>query len=427
MQSGSNTLAPAAKRSGIFPGWGVVAGSGAGIAFGSAVFVAQCFSLLAVALGAQFGWSQPQLAKAASIVLLLQMVMYPTCGWALDRWGSRKVGSASILLFALSLVLLSRIGNSLAEFYFAFVLIGLLGTGTNVISYARAITLWFDRRRGLALGLAAGAQAIGGFVLPIMLQKIIAASGWSTALVVLAGFEAVVCFPIVALLVKDSPAPYGLTADGDAGAARPAAAVAADDRHELSGLIRQGVFWKMAIAFAIMGMTFYAWATNVAFVLTKTAGMTLAQVAIAQAITGVAFLFGRVIMGWLLDKVHAARIAVASLAMVALFFLLVVHASTPTMVLSATVLFGFAAGGENDLLPYLAGRYFGTHAVSKVFGWFLSAYVIGAAIGPFAFAQASSIFGGPVVPLYGLMAVQIVPALLFLSLGPYREKRLDAH
>ena len=87
---------------------------------------------------------------------------------------------------------------------------------------------------------------------------------------------------------------------------------------------------------------------------------------------------------------------------------------------------GFAFGGENDLMPYLAGRYFGTHAVSKVFGWFLSAFVIGAAVGPVAFAKATSFFGGPTIPLYTLAAVQTVPALLFMNLGPYREKRLGS-
>ena len=123
----------------FFPGWTVVVGSGVGIAFGSLVFFAQGFALLSAAIGAQFGWTQTDLAKAATIFLLLQMAMYPVCGWFLDRWGSRKFAMASIVMFAASLAVLSRIANSLPQFYLAFVLIGLVSAGTNVIEYCRII------------------------------------------------------------------------------------------------------------------------------------------------------------------------------------------------------------------------------------------------------------------------------------------------
>lgn len=140
------------------------------------------FALLASAWARQFGWSQPDLANAATIFLLVQTAMYPVCGWMLDRWGSRKVATGSIALFAISLILLSQIGHSLTQMYLAFGLVSLVSAGTNVVSYARAIALWFDRRRGLALGLAASAQAVGSFLIPILAQKIIAQSGWSAAL-----------------------------------------------------------------------------------------------------------------------------------------------------------------------------------------------------------------------------------------------------
>ena len=155
-------------------GWTVVIGSGVGIAFGSIVFMSAGFALLASAWAREFGWTQSELAKAATIFLLVQTVMYPVCGWLLDRWGSRRVAMGSIALFSLSLILLSQVGSSLTKMYLAFGLVSAVSAGTNVVSYARALALWFDRNRGLALGLAAGAQAVGSFLVPILTQKIIA-------------------------------------------------------------------------------------------------------------------------------------------------------------------------------------------------------------------------------------------------------------
>ncbi|MDE2452932.1 MAG: MFS transporter [Burkholderiales bacterium] len=415
-------MPPPKARRGFFPGWTVVGGSGVGIAFGTAMFVSSSFALLASALSAQFGWSQSDLAKAASIVLLLQIVMNPVLGWMLDRWGSRKVGSASIVGFALALLYLSRIGNSLTEFYIAFLLIGLLATGTNVVAYARAITLWFDRKRGLALGVASGCQAVGAFVMPIVMQKIIAASGWTQAILTLAGFELLICLPLVALLVKDDPRDYGWNADGDAEVHAATAALRAGAAPETSAMFRTGNFWKLALGFAIMGMCTYAWTTNVTFILTRTAGLSLAKIAAIQGITGIAFLAGRVVFGYLLDRFHAPRLAIGALVLMAAFYLIVGTATAPAAIIFGALLFGLSAGGEGDLLPYLAGRYFGARAVSKVFGWFLCAYFAGAAIGPVAFAQASAWFQGPTTTLYAMAALQVVPVLLFLALGPYRRQ-----
>lgn len=407
-------------------GWKVVIGSGIGISFGSLVFMGAGFALLASAWARQFGWTQPDLAKAATIFLLVQTAMYPVCGWMLDRWGSRKVATGSIALFAISLILLSQIGNSLTQMYLAFALVSLVSAGTNVVSYARAIALWFDRRRGLALGLAASAQAVGSFVIPILAQKIIAQSGWSVALLSLAAVELLVCLPLVALLVKDSPAPGELLPDS----AQPAE-IATSAQPETAGMdihdiVRTATFWKLAGCFAIMGLSLYAIAANIAFILTETAGMTLADVAMIQAVSGLSVLFGRVGFGYLLDKLQAPVVGILTVMLAAACFGLYATTTTPALIFVAAALGGVAVGGETDLMPYLASRYFGTRAVSKTFGWFLFAFFVGATIGPVAFAQLSAAYGGAVVPLVVLAALQLIPAALFLSLGRYPETAAEA-
>jgi MFS family permease len=367
-----------------------------------------------------FGWSQPDVAKAASIYLLLQTVAYPLCGWPLDRWGSRRFATVSIVLFAGSLLVLSRIGNSLAQFYLAFALMGVVAAGTNVVSYARAIALWFNRKRGLAMGLAASAQAIGAFAIPIMAHRLIDAYGWSWALIALAAFEVAVCLPLVALLVKDSPAPYGLLPDGAAPTDGPTTAAAAEPDMTVGEIVRTGVFWKLAACFAIMGMTFYAIAPNIVYILSKKAGMSLGDIATIQAVSGVAVLFGRIGFGFLLDRVHAPVVGIIALALTATCAAVYSATAVSTVIVVATILNGLAIGGDSDLMPYLASRYFGTRAVSRIFGWFLFAFFLGAAIGPVAFAQLSVIYQGADTPLMMLAALQIVPAILFLSLGRYR-------
>jgi len=402
----------------IFPGWRVVVGSGFGIAFGSAVFIASSFGLLAAAMAAQYGWAQADVAKGASIFMLLQMLTYPILGWLLDKFGSHRVAMASIVLFACALVALSRIGNAMWQFNAAFLLIGLVSAGTNVVSYARAITHWFDRKRGLALGTAAAFQAVGAFVMPIIFAKLIVAAGWASAVLVLAAIEIVICLPVVGLLVRDDPHDYGLHPDGD-DSDHPTVTAGADAGLTPREVARTATFWKLVVIFAIMGGSLYAVLANVAFILTKSAGLSLAQIGTIQAISGVAVFLGRAGFGYLLDKLSAKAVGVAAIVLAAIFFSGYAVGSSFAVIAIAAFIGGASIGGEGDLMPYLASRYFGKRAVSNVFGWFLSAYVLGGAIGPVAFAQAMTAFQGSTVPLYGIVALQIVPIILFLTLGPY--------
>ncbi|MET4387265.1 MFS family permease [Bradyrhizobium sp. F1.4.3] len=403
-----------------FPGWSVVIGSGVGIAFGSVPFFAAGFALLAGAMARRFGWTQPDVAKAASIYLFMQMLAYPLCGAPLDRWGSRRFAMLSIALFAVSLVLLSQVGASLTQLYLAFAFMGFISAGTNVVSYARAIALWFNRKRGFALGLAASAQAVGSFLIPVLAHRLIDTYGWSFSLIVFAAFELAVCLPLVGFLIKDSPKPYGLLPDGDREPVRMVPTQAANDGMPVSAIVRTAMFWKLAISFAVMGMTFYAVAPNIVYILTKKAGMSIGDVAMIQAVSGIAVLFGRIGFGYLLDRIHAPIVGMIALALTAICAATYSLTAMPALIVIATILNGLAIGGDTDLMPYLASRYFGTIAVSRIFGWFLFAFFLGAAVGPVAFAQLSASFGGADTPLLMLVAIQIVPAALLLSMGRYR-------
>ncbi|MFB9269616.1 MFS transporter [Bradyrhizobium erythrophlei] len=403
----------------ISPNWRVVIGSGVGISFGAAPIFTAGFALLTSAMARDYGWNQTELAQAATIVLSATMVAYLFCAWPLDRLGSRRFAVTSIALFAISLAILSQVGSSLPQFYLAAALFGFVGAGTNVVSYARAISRWFDQKRGLALGLAASAQAGGSFVVPLAAHWIITRYGWSTALLAFAAFEVVVCLPLVAWLVKDSP-PAGSPAPDDGGRRQMIETQAPEIGLGAAQIIRSPIFWKLAVCFAVIGMSFYAIAPNIMYILTRRGDVTAADVAWIQAIGAVAALFGRIVVGYLLDRLHARIVGILTVLLMALSMLTNAAASGVASMALASILMGFAIGGEADLMPYLAGRYFGTHSVSKVFSWLLFAFCVGAAIGPVAFVWLSTLSHSVIVPLLLLSALQIISIALFLSLGRYQ-------
>jgi MFS family permease len=395
----------------MFRGWRVVVGAGFGMGFGSAVFLSTAFPLITAAVAAAYGWSQTDVAKGASAALLLQALGYPVGGHLIDRFGSRRIASASILLFALSLAALAAVSGGYWRYITACGAIGLFAAATNMLGYARAISHWFDARRGLAMGVAAGFQAIGAVALPIVTQRVIAVANWATAALVIAAFEALVCLPLVLWLVEDDPKSRGLSCEAPrqtrAQAGLPATAFRVD-----------ATFVKLAIAFAIMGFTFYAIVSNIVFILTH-AGLGVTEIARVQAVSGLSLLVGRVGFGRVLDRWAATAVGLATLAASAAFCFGLAFAVSPLAVLAASALGGLSIGGESDFLPYMASRYWAREHISRALGLFLGVFVLGAGLGPVVLAAASEAFGGPRAALVSLGFLQLAPAAIFLTLPPY--------
>ncbi|MDQ1193845.1 MFS family permease [Brevundimonas vesicularis] len=411
-----------------FSGWSVVAGVLVALTLCGTSLAASTFGVLTARWSAAFGWRQADLSGALSAFLVCALLAVPFAGRAVDCFGSRRVAAVGIVAFAALIASGALIQNSVAQVYVFYGAMGLVGAFTNPIIYLRTLSLWFDRRRGLALGIAVSGQGIGAAVLPWLTQRLIQTLDWRLTLLVLAGVLVVVILPTVILLVRDDPAQVGQFADGD-----PAPDTAGTAHRSTLGLtmdeaLRNRAFWLILAIFALVGFTNYAVLGNMIHLLTKASSLTLAQAAMIQSISGLSLLAARVIFGMLMDRYHAPYVGAAGVLMaVAGSWLLLALPGMGLVAVLAAVLLGAAAGAETDLLTFLVGRYFGPRALSQIYSWHNVAFLLGAALGPPVFALALAGAGGALIPIIGLMVVNGVAAGLLVVLGPYPTWSRAAH
>ena len=83
---------------------------------------------------------------------------------------------------------------------------GIVGNGTAQMAYSRAVTSWFDRRRGMALSLVMSGGAIGAIVLPPLAAALIRSVGWRGAYLGLGVMALAIGIPAVALFIRERPA-----------------------------------------------------------------------------------------------------------------------------------------------------------------------------------------------------------------------------
>jgi predicted MFS family arabinose efflux permease len=390
-------------RSRAATGWRTVAGAAFGLTFGPSVLTVIAFGAFIAPLDREFGWGVPAIALGASILSFMIMIVSPLQGVLVDRFGGRRVVLSSIPPFALSLMAMYFLPASLPVFYLAWVLIPLCGLGVWPASYLRLTAGWFERRLGLALGLANAGIGVGSVIVPILTAVLIGTFGWRTAFLGL-GVVALLAFPVAYFLLAEparrvpEAAAGGLTLR-EASATRP--------------------FWLNLAAFLLLG-TFSTTIIVHQIRLLLDAGIPPRVANLMPVALGLALIIARIGTGWLLDRLAAGRVMAVFLAFGAVAALLFASGpSVPTAILAAT-LSGLLIGAEFDVLSYLIPRYFGRRAFGRIYGITFAVFQLGAAVATYA-VGASRAGSGSYAPAMTVLAVGcLVGIALFLALGPYR-------
>src|SRR5262245_26306627 len=200
----------------VFPGWWVVLTAAAGLSLSIGTILNYTFGVLAKPLAREFGADRGSVAVAIAVMNIMVAFSSPIAGRLVDRFGGRRVISASILALSCCLFGLSFVQPGLWRLYALYALAGILGAGTAPVPYGRVVANWFDRSRGLALGLASTGLGFGAFLTPNATQAVIDQAGWMQAYMSLAGALILLALPLIALFLKDRPEEYGLLPDGEA-------------------------------------------------------------------------------------------------------------------------------------------------------------------------------------------------------------------
>ncbi|SFR91614.1 Sugar phosphate permease [Agromyces sp. CF514] len=410
---------PVGRTRRIHPAWWVAA-----VAF-LALLAAAGFraapGALMVPLHEEFDWSTTVMSLAVSVNLLLYGLTAPFAAALMDRFGIRQVVAVALTLVALGAGGSVLMTASWQLLVFWGVLIG-LGTGSMALAFAATVAnRWFERRRGLVMGILTAGSATGQLIFLPPVAQIAESTGWRAASLLVAAV-ALAAVPIVWLVLRDRPEdrgvlPYGADPATYVTPARPTGNAA---RRALEGLAfasRHRSFWALAIAFAICGAT-----TNgligIHFIPSAhDHGMATTTAAALLAVVGIFDIVGTVASGWLTDKFDPRILLVAyygfrGVGLVLLPSLLadVVH---PSMVLFV-VIYGLDWVATVPPTAALCREIFGDRG-TIVFGWVFAAHQLGAAAAALGAGVIRDTFGTYTYAWWGGAALCIIAAVLSIA------------
>ncbi|WP_259219796.1 MFS transporter [Salinibacter ruber] len=199
------------RRSPVYYGWVVLAMSTLGMA---ATLPGQTagVSLFIDSFIEDVGLSRSLVSWLYTAATVLGSLALPLMGRLVDRWGPRRMATLAVGLFALSCAGMGQAGGWIGVFV-GFVCLRCFGQGTLGLINNHAVNLWFERRRGLAVGILGLGMAGATALFPPLIEEGIQAYGWQRTYLIMGGILAGAVLPLGALLYRDAPERYGLSPD----------------------------------------------------------------------------------------------------------------------------------------------------------------------------------------------------------------------
>jgi len=406
------------NRPRIFYGWVIVFTAGVGLLLGYAPVFVYSFSVFIKSLARDFHTSRTSISFAFTLANVMQSVGAPLIGRLVDRFGAHKVIVPSTVIFGLVIISFKYFSTSLWQLYAFFIVIGFIGTGAAPVPYGIVVSRWFDRRRGLALGLMMMGLSSGAILMPPIAQRLIVLFGWRTAYAIVGFVVLAISVPVVGIFLKDSPEKMGLQPDGE-----PDLNTGSTERKNEQGVNwsvarREPTFWFLASAFFLLGASVHACVIHLVPMLTDR-GISVERAAFASSLLGVALLIGRVFTGYFLDRFFGPYVAMLLFSGVAVGISLFLTGAGGSLPLLAVFLVGLGMGAEADIIAYLTSRYFGLRSFGEIYGYLFATFTLAGALGPVLMGVGFDHLGSYRAPLLFFLAATLVATALLSRLGPY--------
>lgn len=406
-----------ATRPRVFHGWKVV-GAGATVLTLQSALILQAFGNYAVILREQFGWSTTTISIAYSSNRAESGLLGPIQGWALDRFGSRRVMRVGALIALVGFVWFSRMSNPV-EFVISFFLISAGAGLAGFITVVSETVRWFERKRARALSASSVGIGIGGLVIPVVVLSM-RHLGWrETALA--SGVLLVTLTFFVSRWFGYTPTQLGQRVDGDAPASDDHGGVAHADttwHFSASEAVRTPAFWLLSFGHASALLVVGAVVAHLSLYLTSEQGYSLQAASFVVAGIPIAQIAGMVIGGVLGDRVSKRWLAATAMGGHVAGLLLLTFANAPWMIWAFVVLHGLAWGARGPLMSAIRADYFGSTSFAQIMGYSSVILMVGMVGGPLLAGILADVTGDYRVGFTILAALAATGSLFFAAARP---------
>jgi len=372
------------------------------------------------ALATQSNFDVSTASAAVSIFFLTGGVMGLFVARWVQEYDPRICITAGAIISFLSLSLLAYV-STVWQLFLVYAFFGTGFSASSLIPATTLVTKWFHRRRAIALSVASTGLSLGGVILTPLSAVMVESLGFEIAAPLIGVMFLVGVVPVAWMYLRVSPESMGLHVDGDI-PENFEENVTSDPSH----IIEDGITFKEARR----GKFFWGVSLAYIFLMAAQVGgiahqyglarelLTEAETAIAVAILPVFSIIGRLIGGWIVDRMSIRKFAISMMILQAASLSLLAGGFSVFTLCLGLAAFGASVGNLLMLQPLLIADAFGVKDYARIFSVSNLMSSWGTAMGPgvlgFVYATSSSLYQ---LPYFAASAAGALGIVLFLMGG----------
>jgi MFS family permease len=317
----------------------------------------------------EFGLDRASASLPYTAVMLGFVVGGPTMGWLADRFGIAVPAAISAVMLSLGLLLSSQAG-SIWEFTLVHGLLIGIGGSASFGPLIADISLWFSRRRGIAVAICSSGSYLAGTIWPLAIQNLTGSWGWRGTYFGIGVFCLATMLPLVVALRRRRPALTEAAVEA-ARSQRPTLPPGLSPARLQVLLMLAGVFCCAAMAMPQVHIVAYC--VDLGY-----GSANGAQMLSLMLGTGI---ISRLAFGWVADRIGPLPALLLSSSLQAASLLLYLVSDGLMSLYAVTALFGLVQGGIVVTYTLIIREYFPPAEAGTRVGLVLSSTLAGMAIG----------------------------------------------
>ena len=370
-------------------------------------------------LAEHFGWTRGAISAAMSVNLLVGGVAGFAAGALADRYGPRVLLAGTVAMAGAAFALVSAV-SALWQLYLLVGLLGGVGMSSFYLLTTATVTHWFAERRGLALALVLVGFNLGYITGGPLAAWLITRLGWRAAYYIL-GSGCGLLTTCAALTVR-LPRRAERAALHRPLPEQPGPAAAGGSR---GVTLRQSLAdprqWALNVSWLLLGGLALMISVH-AVPFARDQGVGLAGASLALTAYGVGAAVGRLLGGFLSDRVGTrltmgAAYVVEIIALLALLWI----PSRPAL-LGSLVAFGAGFAATDTMVAKVIPEVFGLRAIGAIMGMLTLGWRCGAAVGPALAGFLYDLTGSYRIP-FGLAPLAVLLSWALFVLATARRRR----
>ena len=411
-------------KNGIYYGWYVVAAmffvgiAATGSRMGFGVFVETWEK--------EWGVTTVAISVAAAIGTLVSGIVQPIFGRMTDKYGGRNVMIISLAISGVATLGLSTVSSVFGLIVLYGFVLSFMFAGVSPAVKGVIVSQWFERRRGMAMGVLMAGASVGSLIVVPFLGYALIEFGWRTAWVVVGIAILVLGIPLLWMVVRSTPQEMGLNPDGDETiltesgepeiTIRPVGPKYVENWRES---YRSAPIWQLSFGFLVCGITstsmtihFVRWALS--------ENIALGTAAVAFGVLSVLNATGVLSMGILSDRMQRKNLlGIVYLTRAVAFVSLIVFPG-PVALWTFAIVGGVSWLATVPMTTSLTADVYGVRNLGTLFGFTSMSHALGGAAAVLLFGVAFTAWGSYDWP-FAIGAITLVAAgIVSLSI---REKK----